>query len=377
MNMMMGHFLSLLSIAPIYLLVFSPLVLVPWNIGSFILCLLGKKEKTGKIQTKYGEVFGIFAGAVCTYLIPLETAWESSWWEPITSLAIYPPVAAEHSLTFYLFCFLGFVGYGILRFRPIEKQAPLLSVFSISSIYVGIILCFIWCYQIFGVEGEAFFYLILPMNVILIYVKTILLFVRQKTAELDLGVEINHKSLLPFLEKFLIKAEDYPKIAFLCVLPLLTISVLILLLFGQKPDSLVAMWTETAEWNLSQQIPPPRLDHTGHYLCTVAACGSQSLVKPLWVGERGGQKILVNRQLAIANAFEQILEEKTPSFHHVIRTFYDKTGYPISRHITTAFWSNITYLLMKPLEWCFLIVLYLVDVKPEQRIARQYRGKVK
>ena len=29
---------------------------------------------------------------------------------------------------------------------------------------------------------------------------------------------------------------------------------------------------------------------------------------------------------------------------------------------------------MKPLEWIFLIVLYLFDVKPENRIATQYIG---
>jgi hypothetical protein len=30
---------------------------------------------------------------------------------------------------------------------------------------------------------------------------------------------------------------------------------------------------------------------------------------------------------------------------------------------------------MKPLEWAFLAVLYLVDVHPENRIALQYTGK--
>lgn len=30
---------------------------------------------------------------------------------------------------------------------------------------------------------------------------------------------------------------------------------------------------------------------------------------------------------------------------------------------------------MKPLEWLFLIVLYLTEVHPEDRIALQYTGK--
>ena len=37
--------------------------------------------------------------------------------------------------------------------------------------------------------------------------------------------------------------------------------------------------------------------------------------------------------------------------------------------------ADITYLIMKPLEWIFLIVLYLFDEKPENRIATQYIGK--
>ena len=34
-----------------------------------------------------------------------------------------------------------------------------------------------------------------------------------------------------------------------------------------------------------------------------------------------------------------------------------------------------TYIIMKPLEWIFLIVLYIFDKKPENRIATQYIGR--
>lgn len=33
------------------------------------------------------------------------------------------------------------------------------------------------------------------------------------------------------------------------------------------------------------------------------------------------------------------------------------------------------YLLMKPLEWIFVMILYLFDEKPENRIAGQYLPK--
>ena len=57
-----------------------------------------------------------------------------------------------------------------------------------------------------------------------------------------------------------------------------------------------------------------------------------------------------------------------------MRYIYDKYGYPLSKHINNAVQADITYIIMKPLEWIFLIVLYLFDVKPENRIATQYIG---
>ena len=45
---------------------------------------------------------------------------------------------------------------------------------------------------------------------------------------------------------------------------------------------------------------------------------------------------------------------------------------PLSQKITTPFRADLVYLLMKPLEWLFVIILYLFDPAPECRIARQY-----
>ena len=80
----------------------------------------------------------------------------------------------------------------------------------------------------------------------------------------------------------------------------------------------------------------------------------------------------MNRQLCIANAFEQLLEERAPKFHRAVRGFYDKTGYPIAKHIRSPYLADCIYFIMKPLEWVFLAVLYLFDPKPENRIAVQY-----
>ena len=104
------------------------------------------------------------------------------------------------------------------------------------------------------------------------------------------------------------------------------------MLFGQ-PDSMIKAWTNTADWAFSQKIPPQNLIIDEHYLCTVAAGGHETVVKPQRMGVRHGHPVVVNRQLCIANAFEQVLEEKTPRFHRFLRRNYDRYGYPFAKHI--------------------------------------------
>jgi len=135
------------------------------------------------------------------------------------------------------------------------------------------------------------------------------------------------------------------------------------------PTGILIMDTTPYSWPHPGYEPRPEY---GHYLCTVALRGSPSLVKPLRVGLRYGQGIVVNRQLCVANAFEQCLMEKSPRFHKAARGLYDRYGYPLSKHIITKGRANAVYLFMKPLEWAFVLFLYAVDKRPENRIASQY-----
>ena len=41
----------------------------------------------------------------------------------------------------------------------------------------------------------------------------------------------------------------------------------------------------------------------------------------------------------------------------------------------SAWSADVVYLLMKPLEWIFVFVLYLFDERPEDRICKQYLPK--
>lgn len=141
----------------------------------------------------------------------------------------------------------------------------------------------------------------------------------------------------------------------------------------------VGLWTiftQTCGWFFSLKEAAP-FDPSGvdcHYLCTVAARGHPALVKPLRMGKRHGKTIIVNRQLQIANAFEDLLHELTPRFGKFCRQTYDLLGLPISRLISKPLLSDLVYLAMKPLEWFFYLFLVLFDPEnPEKRIARMYR----
>ncbi len=162
----------------------------------------------------------------------------------------------------------------------------------------------------------------------------------------------------------------------IALLPVLGLLVILLCLFGQQPDSIILVFTKTSDWVLSKEIAPPPVEYDAHYLCTVSLRGHRKLVKPIRYGVRKGQKIVVNRQLCVANAFEQLIMEKAPRFHRAVRNFYDTYGYPVSKHIRHAWTADVVYLVMKPLEWIFLMVLYLFDEKPEDRICSQYLPKL-
>ena len=159
------------------------------------------------------------------------------------------------------------------------------------------------------------------------------------------------------------------------LIPFTGVIVCLCILCGQGPFGIIRAFTNTSDWTYSTMISPPPVEYEGHYLCTVAVNGHERVVKPLRLGVRHGVVIGVNRQLCAANAFEQLIEDKAPRLHRLVRHIYDKYGYPVSKHITTRLRADIVYILMKPLEWLFVAVLYLFDRDPESRIAVQYTGR--
>lgn len=108
--------------------------------------------------------------------------------------------------------------------------------------------------------------------------------------------------------------------------------VLVLMLFWAATGFHDQGLDQYGRLGLLTEDPPQNLIIDEHYLCTVAAGGHEKLSSPA-DGRATVIQIVVNRQLCIANAFEQVLEEKTLRFHRFLRRNYDRYGYPFAKHI--------------------------------------------
>ncbi|MBL3658807.1 hypothetical protein JL102_21840 [Fulvivirga sp. 2943] len=292
----------------------------------------------------------------------------------------YTPLAKDHLFSFLTFHFLSLFAL-VKVWKKGKNQPPLLLVVYLAFLMIGIIINLLLIMQLFGHENDlagnsgisGFFMAMAPALHVLISFILILHVIKEEAHEADKRSFKNR--FLNQLNNRLKGSKMLPVWSLLALFPILFMVTILLILLGQEYDSLTKVFTETATWNFSQETHPPYLDHTGHYLCTVAACGSPEVVRPLRLGMRHGTEIIVNRQLLIANAFEDLIQTKYPRVHKVIRGKYDKYGYPLSKDINTKFKSNCTYLIMKPLEWLFLIYIYLNSQKPEKLIRKQYKMK--
>ena len=320
-----------------------------------------KKKKQQPTIVLWFGLFGCFLEAIFIFIVKDMTFYD--WSESLINSQKHALIWSGAYPTFFTLAALTLLALIIYSYWDANSLSPLANVFCISGILGGVVLLLVFDNQLQVASFHTFFLLIYSIH---------LLWVRIKEWQED-RTEISYENhLLQWLHQLLNKSRNWPWLAVLVALPTLALVVLVLMLFGQQPDSMIKAWTNTADWAFSQKIPPQNLIIDEHYLCTVAAGGHENVVKPQRMGIRHGHPVVVNRQLCIANAFEQVLEEKTPRFHRFVRRNYDRYGYPFAKHIKKKWAMDVIYFLMKPLEWIFLLVLYLVDRKPENRIAMQY-----
>lgn len=363
----------LLTIGIIAIFIIYPGILTFYNFVSLIHI---PKDKYWVQKGKIIECITIVLGVVYSFLAfncLLKIQLFEDWEKVLENSDLHTPIWTHSYLTILVLVFLGFVGYLILSTINLLKLSPLIIVISMAMMYMGVAVNVMWIIQVAFMHDVSWVVCVFPFNCIVIAAKTIRYKIHEWKA---MDIEVSEgKGIIAKIDRLFWKATYWPLIAFIIMWPLLGIIFAILILFGQKPDNVIKAWTETSEWRLSEKISPPNVQVDEHYLCTVAANGHRKLVKPIRMGERHGHRVVVNRQLCIANAFEQILEERTPRLHKHIRHFYDTYGFPIAKHIRTRLAADVVYVIMKPLEWIFLFVLYLVDTKPENRIAIQYMPK--
>ncbi len=307
------------------------------------------------------------------------------WYETINSMQYHYSVSLKYGAIF-IPVFLGFVGYFILLFVEAEKLPPLVTVLSICFLILLNVIHMAYAIQISkNVDDIEYIFYLYHLNLLIlsarvIYVKMneqVLVF-RRRAAEMHDEVQIPKKYNI-FWKLFakIERISQYSIVIFIGLFFVVAIMEIIFVLLGQGLDAPIKAFTDTADWTFSKQTPPPPIEYDGHYLCTVAAGGHRKIVRPLRLGTRGNHTIVVNRQLCIANAFEEVIGERFPRFHKRIRYAYDTYGYPLSKKITSPLRADFVYILMKPLEWGFLVFLYMFDLRPEKRIARQYAYKIK
>lgn len=324
-------------------------------------------------KSKHFEYLTLTLGSVYSIIIlPFTNIVFVDWQEVLANRQLHTPIWSQGAITILSCAAVGIAGYLFLSAVSLRKVPPLLPVLAIGAMYIGMFQCILWIIQVFQNDLISFYLCLFPFNLILIGIHTIRRKVEEWNNDESKEIKKFHNPYLERINKKVVDSSKWPGLAFLFMWPLLGALVCFLLLFGQRPDNIIKAWTETSNWNLSTKVSPQNIYYDEHYLCTVAAGGHPKIVKPIRKGMRHGHEVIVNRQLCIANAFEQVMEEYTPVFHRHIRRFYDKYGFPVARAIRSPYIADVVYILMKPLEVMFLLVLYTVDVNPENRIAVQY-----
>ncbi|SEQ35143.1 hypothetical protein SAMN02910369_01625 [Lachnospiraceae bacterium NE2001] len=343
-----------------------PGVLTVWNIYN---CIAEKPKWEKFISSLTIFIGGIFY--LVLFFINYDEAGE--WYEQVNSMQYHNSISSEYGLV-YVIVMLGFAGYFLLLFLKADELPPLLSAISISLMILMNVFQIAYAIQISkNVDGLDCLLYVYHANILILSARAVHRHMKE-TVEIFKGRisdDENHKKI-SFIFKKINSLSKYSIFLFVVLFFVIAVLEVIFVLLGQGLDAPLKAFTDTADWTFSKQIPPPPLEYDGHYLCTVAAGGHRKVVKPIRLGTRRNETIIVNRQLCIANAFEELIQEKTPRFHKKVRGFYDTYGYPLSRKITSPIRADFIYIIMKPLEWLFLIFLYAFDLRPEQRISRQY-----
>ena len=257
---------------------------------------------------------------------------EHPYYEAIdpAGLESYEFIASKHGLIYMIFFVLYHISLLLLWFCK-SALPPLILALGLCVLYIGLFFNGILILQLLGSQEGAGILACFPAFSLLLGLSIIIRTLYDLPKNLSFSPS-KYQWLNKINEKLSTKSVLFCS-SVIAILPVFVLITLILMLFGDDYDAVSKALTETTTWGFSQYDHPPHLPHQGHYLCTVAACGSPQLVKPLRWGIRGKQRIIVNRQLQIANAFEELIADLSPTLHRFIRKNYDRYGYDLSKKI--------------------------------------------
>lgn len=366
-------------IATVYSFVILPAVLSVWNIVN---CFINK-DVSERLSSSLTLIMGFIL-----YLLYFAFRFEiaGDWYVQINTMQYHKPLSSEYLICIILVMIVGTAGFGVLLFSNAKKLPPLISASAIGAVILLNVFQIFYAVQIYknadiklppkdldDIWTPDLYLYLYHFNVLLISALAVKRHLIQQIKVLkEEGIENYKNTFVKNLYHFMSNIAGYSTIIFVALFFIIAVLEIVFVILGKGFNGSVKAFTDTADWTFSKQIPPPPIEYSGHYLCTVAAGGHKKIVKPLRLGTRRNATIVVNRQLCIANAFEEKIQEISPKFHKFIRGVYDNYGFPLSTLITTPLKADIVYILMKPLEWIFLIFLYMTDVNPEKRIGRQY-----
>lgn len=365
-----GYLFGMIGI--IYIMIIFPLGLSVFNFENVFI--------NNVLAERFSSTMTLFVGmvlyALC-FLFSFEPRGE--WYIQIYDTEYHNILSTEYLLSMEIIFALGVVGFMVLLYSNAKKNPPLVSVFAIASVIILNIAQILFAIHLSKniKEGVLSYYLyVYHANIFLISAIAVRRHVRQQLQKFrEDDINYGKHRFFARLYRIMSKFIGYSAIVFMAMFLIIAILEILFVIVGQGIDAPIKAFTNTADWTFSKQIPPEPMIYDGHYLCTVAAGGHRKIVKPLRYGTRLNETIIVNRQLCIANAFEEKIHDMFPRFHKVIRKIYDDYGFPISKLITTPLRADMVYVLMKPLEWIFLFFLYFTDTDPEKRIKRQYSYK--
>jgi len=175
----------------------------------------------------------------------------------IDMVSLHSPVASWHSPTIFSLFIIGIIGYTFLRLKK-TTLPPLQTVLMFSFMFIGIFISSLWIIQLSNNFTDSLIVclILFPLNFIissLILMKKII----EDYIFDSSNVQNQYKNkLLYYTYNLLVKTRNWIGIAIALMLPILTISMLILILFGQKPDAIIKAFTETSDWVLSKKASP-------------------------------------------------------------------------------------------------------------------------